>query len=229
MPLLYASDRGNDTVVRLLGEREEMTCPKERFGAIRPPMTKPESPRYLMSFGTGGAHLNESIALAAVRLGGAPWDEVAQRLDLFAVRKEGSAKRLARELTHRLRRLKDEELALLCAGDRTEQKALLWLAICRTYQFIGEWAREVLVDRAQTYQLQISYPDFDRFWREKEEQAPDLATLTPSTRAKLRAVLFRLMRETDVSDDKGRLTGASAPSRVCDRLADGEQLFFGAR
>lgn len=199
---------------------------RDRFGAIRPPMTKSESTPYLMSFGTGGTHLIESVGLAAVRLSGAPWDEVAQRLDVFAIRKEASAKRLARELTHRLRRLNDEELTLLCAGDRTEQQALLWLAICRTYRFIGEWAREVLGDRAQTYQLQVSYSDFDRFWREKEEQAPNLTALTPSTRAKLRAVLFRLMRETGIADERGRLTGASPPSRVGNRLADGEHSYF---
>ena len=192
-------------------------------------MMKFKSPPYLMSFGTGGTHLNESVGLAAVRLGGASWDDVAQRLNVFAVRKEVSAKRLVRELTHRLRRLSDEELTLLCAGDRAEQQALLWLAICRTYQFIGEWAREILDDRAQTYQLQVSYPDFDRFWREKGEQAPDLAGLTSSTRAKLRAVLFRLMRETGITDDRGRLTGASPPSRVGDRLADGEHLYFPGR
>lgn len=192
-------------------------------------MTKSGSAPYLMSFGTGGAHVNESIQLAAIRLSGVSWDELTRRTGLFAVRKEASAKRLTRELTHRLRRLDDAELALLCTGDRAEQEALLWLAICRTYRFVGEWACELLADRAQTYQVQIGHPDFDRFWREKEEIAPELAALTTSTRAKLRAVLFRLMRETGITDATARLTGAAVPPRVGERLAPGEQSYFAGR
>ena len=179
-----------------------------------------------MSFGTGGAHLNESIDLANFRCAGASWEEVTARTNVFTFRKEASAKRLVRELTHRLRRLDDGDLALFCAADRVEQQALIWLAICRTYRFIGEWASLVLWDHAQSYQYQVGYADFDRFWREKAEQAPDLTTLTASTRAKLRAVLFRLMRETGVTDEDGRLNGALPPARIAARLFDNERLYF---
>lgn len=203
-----------------------MTRSDEHFGAILPPIMKPASQPYLMSFGTGGAHLNESIDLASFRCAGASWDEITARTNVFAFRKEASAKRLVRELTHRLRRLDDDDLALFCAGDRVEQQALIWLAICRTYRFIGEWASLVLWDHAQSYQYQIGYADFDRFWREKAEQVPDLAMLTASTRAKLRAVLFRLMRETGVTDEYGRLNGGLPPARIADRLADSERLYF---
>ncbi len=191
-------------------------------------MTKLEISPYRMSFGTGGAHLNESVALANLRIAGATWEAVAASIEVFAVRKEASAKRLVRELTSRLCRLDNNDIALLCAGDRMEQQALLWLAICRTYRFIREWAQEILVDRAQSYQLQIGYADYDRFWREKAEQSPELAVLTLSTQAKLRAVLFRLMRETGITDDSGRLSATSLPPRVADLLADGEPLFFAA-
>src|SRR6266404_4752627 len=55
-----------------------------------------------------------------------------------------SARRSIREIVNRLKRLSEEELQLLLEGERSEQVALLWLAACRAYRFIGEFAVEVL-------------------------------------------------------------------------------------
>lgn len=172
---------------------------------------------YLMSFGTGGLFINESIAIARLHGAGADWDStlvVAQESGAFPVRKASSARRSIREIVNRLKRLSPDELALFLEGNRSEQAALLWLAACRAYRFIGEFAVEVLSDRFLSLRTDLTYDDFDTFLSAKEEWSPKLAALSASTRAKLRAVLFRLMREAEVLSQDNRILGAMLSPRL---------------
>jgi hypothetical protein len=178
---------------------------------------RPEERRYLMSFGTGGLFINESAAVARLHVAGADWDSTlaaAQEKGVFPVRKTSSARRSIREIVNRLKRLSADELALFTEGDRSEQAALLWLAACRAYRFIGEFAVEVLRDRYLSLRIDLSYDDFNAFLSAKEEWSPKLAALSGSTRAKLRAVLFRLMREAEILSQDDRILGAILSPRV---------------
>lgn len=172
---------------------------------------------YLMSFGTGGLFINESVAVARLHLPDADWDSTlaaAQEKGAFPVRKTSSARRSIREIVNRLKRLSADELALFIEGDRNEQAALLWLAACRAYRFVGEFAVEVLSDKFLSLRTELTYDDFDRFLSAKEEWSPKLAGLSSSTRAKLRAVLFRLMREAEILSPDHRILGAMLSPRV---------------
>jgi len=172
---------------------------------------------YLMSFGTGGLYVNESVSVARLHRPGDDWDITAARAreaGAFPVRKANSAQRSIREIVHRLRCLSQAELSLLIEGDRREQAALLWLAACRAYRFIGEFAVEVLNERFLSLRTDISYGDFDTFLAAKEEWSPKLEALSASTRAKLRAVMFRLMREAEILSPDNRILGALVPRRV---------------
>ncbi|MET4016632.1 DUF1819 family protein [Bradyrhizobium sp. S3.2.12] len=172
---------------------------------------------YLMSFGTGGLYINESAAVARLHVAGPDWDSTlvaAQQAGAFPVRKASSARRSLREIVNRLKWLSPEELALFIEGDRSEQAALLWLAVCRAYRFIAEFAIEVLNDRFLSLRTDLTYADFDAFLSAKEEWSPKLAGLSASTRAKLRAVLFRLMREAEVVSQDNRILGAMLSPRV---------------
>lgn len=172
---------------------------------------------YLMSFGTGGLYINESVDIARIHDDGDDWDTTALRAQergVFPVRKASSARRSVREIVNRLKHLSPEGLALLVDGNRSEQAALLWLATCRTYRFISEFAVEVLGDRFLSLRTGLSYSDFDAFLSAKEEWSPKLAALSASTRAKLRAVLFRLMREAEILSQDDRILGAMLSPRV---------------
>ena len=172
---------------------------------------------YLMSFGTGGLYINESVAIARLHVPGSAWEATvsdAQGRGAFPVRKASSARRSIREIVNRLKRLSSDELALLIEGDRSEQAALLWLAACRAYRFIAEFAIEVLSDRFLSLRTVVTYDDFDAFLSAKEEWTPKLATLSVSTRAKLRTVLFRLMREAEILSQENRILGAMLSPRV---------------
>ena len=148
---------------------------------------------YLMSFGTGGLFVNESVVVARLHNPNEDWDATAltaRQKGAFPVRKASSARRSIREIVNRLKSLSSDELAVLVEGERSEQAALLWLAACRAYRFIAEFAVEVLSERFLSLRTALTYDDFDAFLSAKEEWSPKLATLSVSTRAKLRAVLF---------------------------------------
>ena len=179
---------------------------------------------YLMSFGTGGLYINESVAIARLHAAGDDWEATvidAQGTGAFPVRKGSSARRSIREIVNRLKRLSSDELALLIESGRSEQAALLWLAACRAYRFIAEFAVEVISDRFLSLRTTLTYDDFDAFLSAKEEWSPKLAALSVSTRAKLRAVLFRLMREAEILSQDNRILEAMLSPRVLAAIQTG--------
>ena len=54
-------------------------------------------------------------------------------------------------------------------ADRTDQQALLWLAACRTYRFVGEFAVEVIRERYLSYQFDLPLEAFDILFDTKAE------------------------------------------------------------
>lgn len=195
-------------------------------------MGKPKDDSYLMSFGTGGLYVNESVAVARLHRPGGDWDAtaaLAREVGAFPVRKASSAQRSIRELVNRLRRLTDDELEVFLEGERSEQAALLWLAACRAYRFIREFAVEVLNERFLSLRTDLSYDDFDAFLAAKAEWSPKLASLSSTTQAKLRAVLFRLMREAEILSPDDRILGSILSRRVLTMIRAGnpdELRFF---
>lgn len=175
------------------------------------------APRYLMSFATGGLYINESLAVARYHQPGTNWEATAvaaRQAGAFPVRKASSAQRSIREIVNRLRCLRADELEAFQTGNRSEQAALLWLAACRAYRFIGEFVVEVVADRYASFRLKLTYDDFDAYYAAKAEWSPKLAGLSQSTRAKLRAVLFRMMREADILSPGDTIVGVMLSSRL---------------
>lgn len=156
---------------------------------------------YRMSFAMGGLFRNQSIEAVRLFQGLKDWDLVRNEMvdtGTLGFRTSSSAKRTIREMVDRLRTLSDEEADLLVEGTPQDQAVLLWLAVCRTYRFVAEFAAEVLRERFLSFRVDLDYDAFDAFFEAKAEWNPELAAIRPSTRAKLRQVLFRIMREAGI-------------------------------
>lgn len=171
-------------------------------------MMSPAS-NYRMSFSVGGLMLNESLAIAQGYQPGESWTSARERLlaqGASSLPKLASQTRALREVYDRIGHLSDAERQyLLDDADRTEQQAMIWLAICRTYRFVHEFAVEVINERYQSWRLDLGLEVFDRFLAEKAECDPSLAELSSSTCAKLRQVLFRILREAGLRSIEGRI------------------------
>ena len=178
---------------------------------------------YKMSFSTGGLFINESVEVGRLHIAGEPWRETIARAlseGTASLPKTASQRRTLREIANRLSALTNQELECLTETyDRTEQQALLWLATCRAYRFVQEFAVEVLRDRHLSFRLDLPLESFDMLWEEKAEWHTELNDISQSTRLKLRQVLFRIMREADILSDNNTIQTAYLTPRVKSLIA----------
>ena len=185
-----------------------------------------ETQPYKMSFSSGGLFLNESLTVAKLHRAGEPWASTLERAlqeGATALPKAASNRRTLREIVNRLLTLTDDEIHFLTEdADRQEQQYLLWLATCRAYRFVREFAVEVVCDRFLSYHMDLPLESFDIFFEAKADWDDGLATISSSTRSKLRQILFRMMREASILSDENRIQAAylSARLRLLVEVAD---------
>lgn len=164
---------------------------------------------YKMSFVTGGLFLNESIEVARLHTPAESWEDTIRRaleMGVSSLPKAASRRRTLREIVNRISTLGDEELSFLVEdADRQDQQALLWLAACRAYRFVREFAAEVIHERFLSFKLDLPLETFDVLFEAKAEWDEGLNGISATTRAKLRQVLFRMMREANVITPEGRI------------------------
>ncbi len=154
-----------------------------------------------MAFTTGGLFHQESVKLAGLYLEMGDWGSVREKAvseNLMQARTWSSLQRVCREVVSRLETLRTAELELLVETTSLEQGYLLWVAVCRRYRFIADFAVEVLRERYMTLKTDCSHEDFDAFFNGKAAWHAELDRIRPSTRNKLRQVLFKMLREADL-------------------------------
>lgn len=157
--------------------------------------------RYSMSFTTGSLFHRESVQLAALYLEAGTWNTVRERVlaeNLLQARTLNTLRRVCSEIISRLRTLTHDELAFLVEASHQEQGYLLWLAVCRRYRFIADFAVEVLRERYITLKNDLPLDEFDFFFNRKSEWHVELDAISSSTRGKLRQVLFKTLCEADL-------------------------------
>jgi len=154
--------------------------------------------------------LNESVKIAEAFITLGNWDLVKQNNredNLLQSRTVSRNKRVFYELSKRLQLLSNDQLALLVEDNIQDQKYLLWFVVCKRYQFIFEFAIEVLHEKFLGMDYQLSDLDYDSFFNRKVDWHPELNELTASTKYKLKQVLFKMMQESGIiSEDRVIIT-----------------------
>lgn len=185
--------------------------------------------KYKLSFTTGSLYLSESIKIAELYLQAKDWDlvkEQAMKINLLQSRTQSSAIRLYRELAQRLQVLSDEQLELFVEGTLQEQKQLLWLAICKRYAFIQEFAIEVLHEKYLVLDYELTDLDYDSFFNHKADWHPELEQITDKTRNKLKQVLFRMLRESDLISEESVIFPTMLSTRVIELVQQDEAMDY---
>lgn len=178
--------------------------------------------RYALSFTTGALLGREAALLAPLYIEQRDWEQVrelAVKENLLQARTHRTGVRLASETVQRLSALADDEVELLTQATASERGHLLWTAACRRYEFIGEFAEEVLRERFLLLALTLEYQDFDSFVRGKALWHEELAEIKDSTLQRLRSNVFKMMQEADLLSKAGNIMPVVLSKRVAAMLS----------
>lgn len=180
------------------------------------------APRYRLSFTTGGLLAREAAVATPIYLQLREWGAVRKALEadnLLQTRTVASSRRLGRELVQRLAMLRDVEIELLGHSTATERAHLMWVAACRRYDLIGEFAEEVVREKFMLLNPILTQEDFDRFVRSKTLWHDELSTVADSTLRRLRSNLFLMLREAGLVSDGGYIVPCDLSPRIAGALA----------
>lgn len=178
--------------------------------------------RYKLSFTSGALLMREAVIAAPLYLSEHDWSKVRAVIEQdnrLQARTVTSGRRLAREVAQRLAVLTAGEIELLIDATATERGHLLWVAACRRYVLIGEFAEEVVRERFLLLASTLTHEDFDSFVRGKALWHTELTELKDSTLRKLRSNVFRMLNEAGLLSPRGHLLQAVLSPRVARALS----------
>ena len=181
-------------------------------------LKKESPPKYKMSFTVGGLFFQESIIAIDLYARDKDWSNVRDKIikeNLFQTRTSSSLVRICREVISRLKFLSDEQLEVINKGSRQEQFQMLWIAACKRYTFIREFAIEVIRENFLLIDYALTEEDYNIFFDTKAEWHEEIEKLKDSTKKKLKQVLFKILREAEIISDANIIL----PSILSKRMA----------
>lgn len=191
-----------------------------------------DSHRYLLSFTSGSLFLQGASLAAVLYQETGDWTAVRAKLradNLLQARTESTSNRWAFEVAYRLEMLNSDELSLVADATGDELSQLMWVAACRRYLFIGEFAEEVLRDRYLLLKTHLFPKHFDVFVSGKKLWHEELSDIAESTLKKLRSNIFVMLQEADLVTKQGVIVPTVIAARVLDQIgsrAPSEVRFF---
>ncbi|MGK7914228.1 MAG: DUF1819 family protein [Prochloraceae cyanobacterium] len=194
--------------------------------------TTSRAEKYAFSFTTGGLLYQESVKFAALFIELGDWDrvrELAIEQNLFQTRTEKASVRLCREICSRLKTLGEKEINMLVDGIVKDKGYILWLALCRRYKFIRDFAVEVLREKPLNLETELQIEDFEFFFNQKAEMHDELEALKPETKKKGQRTLFKMLREADLLSTENRIYPALPSTSLINTVfleRQKEVLFF---
>ena len=157
--------------------------------------------KYSLSFTTAGLLRKETITVALLYLNVKIWEKTRQCVmedNALQMKSENSQRRVFSEIKNRLECLSDVEKRILCSTSFRDADVIFWLALCRRYQFIGNFAKTVLHEKYITMQRYVDFSDYALFVEREAVLHPEILNLRDSTRKRLRQMVFQFMRNCNM-------------------------------
>ena len=170
-----------------------------------------------MSFTSGGLLEKESLTFINAYFQTNSWDLASKNIkekNLFQYRSLVATNRILQELKSRFSYLNKDALNLIASGFSNETQQILWFAICQKHSFILDFMKEVVREKYFMGQFELTNYDFDAFYNKKMLQYESLEKITDNSRAKLKQVLFKMLREVGILNNQNRIQAVIPTANV---------------
>ncbi len=156
--------------------------------------------KYILSFTAASLRLNEMVKVAqtATDNGISDFNEVKESGVVFNSVTSRTSTREFREIRKRLEHLTPKQMDILIHGDLISQKQIAFLAVCKHYSIIRDFAIEVVRDKTLVYDYKINESDFNSFINNKIQSHPELEMFSESTLKKAKQVLFHILEQAGI-------------------------------
>lgn len=157
--------------------------------------------KYSMSFTTATLLYRESLVVGELYAHLGDWERtraIVVEENRLQMRTDNSSRRICNETISRLRHLTYDQFNLLLESDRQERQYLLWLAVCKRYRFIHDFAKDVLYEKYLRLDYVLEPADYERFLNAAGEWHPEVERIATRTRQKQRQFVFKILREADL-------------------------------
>jgi len=168
--------------------------------------------RYPMSFTTAPLLHRESMIVAELYAETKDWEAVKNRVledNLMQVKRARSSLNFYREVKSRLVLLTDDQFEYLLNTSRDGQLHVLWLAVCKRFPFIGEFAAKVIRAKYLRMDLFLGKEDYDAFFNAKAAWDERIENLAEVTKSKQRSMVFIMLREAELLTTDGYINAPS--------------------
>lgn len=119
--------------------------------------------------------------------------------------REKTNQRKLNEVKLRLQQLDYEERLLLRSNSALLAKQVALLACIRSYSFIADFFWHVIVTKAAVYDYSITERDYNSFFNKQSLEHPEIDQLAPSTKKKIKQVLFRMLYEAEFTNSTKKI------------------------
>jgi hypothetical protein len=182
-----------------------------------------------MSFTSAALAYRESIVAAEMYQVTGDWNAVRNKVvveNLLQMRTSNASKRICREVVSRLKLLTPAELEIMVDGTRMEQNYALWLAVCKRYRFIYDFAVDVLREKYLRLSLELTPDDYDAFFNAIAEWHPEVDRIPDTTRYKQRQCLYKMLREAELLSKDDRILPALLTPRIAAAIKEDDLAHF---
>ena len=138
----------------------------------------------------------------------------AMENNLMQIEKIASAERYLAYTIKLLKELTEEELSLLSDSDISSQRALMWLAFCRTYPLIGKFADTVNNQKFNHHDFILSTGDWNEFLSRESHEHHEIEDIGKASRAKAKSVLLGNLKNVGYLSSSSELKDAALSREV---------------
>jgi hypothetical protein len=154
--------------------------------------------KYSFSFTGASASIVETLVIAEEYDRLRDWKAVRALLlehNLLKKVKQATFKREFLEIKKRISLLTQDQLRLLVHGSLDDAKAIILVALVKTYIFLRDFIVEVIRTKYLLFENTLSDIDYLRFIETKSLSHNELTKITEATAKKVKQVIFKLLEQ----------------------------------